>query len=424
MVISSLNKYNAGVKENKIGSNEYMRKLQKKVKDLSLKEGTGLNINKDNMVGTVTINPKLLEKMQNNPKAEMEYTQMLRGIQRAESIVGSYYNSIGNVVERTSHWYMDENGNLVSYGHVRIENKLDKELRKQADENAKKFIEKNQERNGVSYESTISDSVSAGLKFIQGMEKQFGGTKFFVGTVSYGQTYGNSTDTNFVVNPNFLGKLGTDEVARKQFEEDVKFLHNFSKNFREQQLAQGREIINQGWFCDENGNWGGWCVSKPTNKGSVLQDMSDNAEKIRKEKMEERKRLEEKLKEHFGERFKGFQLKWEEEIMQEETEKVETLEEETEIESESIGGKVGVNVGKTARKIEAAKTKIQLRAVIAEISGDMQEVKAGIEKGWCDESEMEKVNQLMAMAQNKMGQVEDREATPEEENMFALASLM
>ena len=30
----------------------------------------------------------------------------------------------------------------------------------------------------------------------------------------------------------------------------------------------------------------------------------------------------------------------------------------------------------------------------------------------------------MAQAQNRMGQVEDREATPEEENMFAMASLM
>lgn len=474
MVISSVNTYSAGVKGNKIGADNYIQKLQKQLKNLSLKVGTELNMKKDNIAGAVTINPKLLEKMQNNPNAEKKYTQMLQGIQRAESIVGSYYNSIGNVVERTSHWYMDENGNLVSFGHVRIENKLDKELRKQADENTKKFIEKtrekarnkaekilsekfldtssgeiylnemdmkpilqairvefadklvekNQERTGVIYKSTISDTVSAGLKFIQEIEKQFGGTKFFVGTVSYGQTYGNSTDTNFVINPNFLSKLGTDEATRKQFEEDVKFLNDFSQNFREQQLAQGREIINQGWFCDENGNWGGWCVSRPTKQSSVLQDMSDNAEKIRKEKMEERKIVEEKFKEHFGDCFKGFQVKWQEEVEQEETEKVEPQEENTEVESESIGGKVGVNVGKTARKIEAAKTKTQLRAVIAEISGDMQEVKAGIEKGWCDESEMEKVNQLMAMAQNKMGQVEDREATPEEENMFALASLM
>ena len=278
---------------------------------------------------------------------------------------------------------------------------------------------------GVCYEKTISDSVSAGLEFMQGMEKQLPGTKFFVGTVSYGQTYGNSSDVNFVVNPKFLGKLGTDEAAKKQFEEDVKFLNDFSRRFRERQLANGREIICQGWFCDENGNWGGWTISKPINQSSVLQDMTDYAEKIREEKLEERKKAEQELKEHFGDRFKGLSIKWlEEDTKSEGTTEAGAAEDTSEKESETVSGKVGVNVGKTARKIAAAKTTSQLRAVIAEIKNDMQEVKAGIEKGWCDESEMEKVNSLMAQAQNRMGQVEDREATPEEENMFALASLM
>lgn len=281
------------------------------------------------------------------------------------------------------------------------------------------------QKEGVSYEKTIPDSVSAGLEYIQGLEKQISGTKFFVGTVSYGQTYGNSSDVNFVVNPKFLGKLGTDEATKKQFEEDVKFLNDFSRRFREQQLANGREIISQGWFCDEDGNWGGWTVSRPIKQSTVLQDMTDNAEKIRQEKLEERKKAEAELKEYFGDRFKGFSVKWlEEDTKAEETAEAEDTETSSEEESETISGKVGVNVGKTARKIAAAKTTSQLRAVIAEIKGDMQEVKAGIEKGWCDESEMEKVNSLMAQAQNRMGQVEDREATPEEENMFAMASLM
>ena len=184
-------------------------------------------------------------------------------------------------------------------------------------------------------------------------------------------------------------------------------------------------MISQGWFCDENGNWGGWTISRPTKQSSVLQDMTDNAEKIRQEKLKERKKAETELKEHFGDRFKGFSVKWlEEETKAEEMAETEDTETSSEEESETISGKVGVNVGKTARKIAAAKTTSQLRAVIAEIKGDMQEVKAGIEKGWCDESEMEKVNSLMAQAQNRMGQVEDREATPEEENMFAMASLM
>ena len=146
------------------------------------------------------------------------------------------------------------------------------------------------QKEGVSYEKTIPDSVSAGLEYIQGLEKQISGIKFFVGTVSYGQTYGNSSDVNFVVNPKFLGKLGTDEATKKQFEEDVKFLNDFSRRFREQQLANGREIISQGWFCDEDGNWGGWTISRPTKQSSVLQDMTDNAEKIRQEKLEERKK--------------------------------------------------------------------------------------------------------------------------------------
>ena len=277
---------------------------------------------------------------------------------------------------------------------------------------------------GVHYEKTISDSVSAGLAFIQGIEKQLSGTKFFVGTVSYGQTYGNSTDINFVVNPKFLSKLENDEGTRKQFEEDVKFLNDFARRFREQQLSQGREIISQGWFCDENGNWGGWTISRPVNQSSVLQDMTDYAKKIQQEKLEERKEAEKELKEHFGDRFKGLNIKW----LEEDTKSEETIDTEednpTEKESETVSGKVGVNVGKTARKIAAAKTKDQLMAVMNEIKGDMQEVKDGIEKGWCDEAEMDKVKMLMSMAQNRMGQVEDRETTPQEENMFALASLM
>ena len=280
-------------------------------------------------------------------------------------------------------------------------------------------------KEGVSYEKTIPDSISIGFSFIQSIEKQFSNTKFFVGTVSYGQTYGNSSDTNFVINPHYLERLGTDEDARKQFEKDVKYLYEFSQRFRTQQLSQGREIVSQGWFCDENGNWGGWSISKPVNTSHVLQDMTDHLEKIRQEKLEERKEVEQELKEYFGERFIGFYVKWlEEDVRNEEIAESDEVESDSDKESNTVSGSVGVNVGKTARKIAAAKTRDQLRMVISEIKNDMQEVKAGMEKGWCDESEMDKVNMLMSMAQNRMGEVEDREATPEEENLFAMASLM
>ena len=281
------------------------------------------------------------------------------------------------------------------------------------------------QREGVSYEKTISDSVSAGLEYIQSIEKQLNGIKFFVGTVSYGQTYANSSDINFVVNPNFLDKLGTEEATRKQFVEDVNYLNEFSKRFREQQLTQGREMISQGWFCDEDGNWGGWGISRPIKQSMVLQDMADNAEKIRQEKLEEYKLDEQELQKNFGDRFKGFRLKWiEEDLKLEEMKESEETKDSSSGESETVSNSIGVNVGKTARKIAAAKTINQLRAVMSEIESDMQDIKAGIEKGWCDETEMGKLESLMAMAQNRMGEVEDREATPEEESMFIMASLM
>ena len=69
------------------------------------------------------------------------------------------------------------------------------------------------QKEGVSYEKTIPDSVSAGLEYIQGLEKQISGTKFFVGTVSYGQTYGNSSDIIFVINPKFLSGANIADLA-------------------------------------------------------------------------------------------------------------------------------------------------------------------------------------------------------------------
>ena len=85
--------------------------------------------------------------------------------------------------------------------------------------------------------------------------------------------------------------------------------------------------------------------------------MADNAEKIRQEKLEERRLVEQELKEHFGDRFKSFGVKWtEEDILTEETAESEKSEDASGGESETVSNSIGVNVGKTARKIAAAKT--------------------------------------------------------------------
>lgn len=103
----------------------------------------------------------------------------------------------------------------------------------------------------------------------------------------------------------------------------------------------------------------------------------------------------------------------------------ETSEEVPET-SEREGGKVAVNVGKRMRQIAAAADRSQLQQVMELLKIDMADCKAGLEKGWCDESEIAKVESLIARVKEKMSQVPQ---TSDNENAggldaFAIASLM
>ena len=133
--------------EVKTESNQsYVKKLQGKVSYVNLEIGYGLNMKKDKKVGTITMNPELLEKMKNDPEAEKKYTQLIKDIERAEKTVNSYYNSLGGVVEHTSHWYIDENGNYTHFGYIKRDDKLNKKLRLEAKKNTEKWIEKSREK--------------------------------------------------------------------------------------------------------------------------------------------------------------------------------------------------------------------------------------------------------------------------------------
>ncbi len=94
--------------------------------------------------------------------------------------------------------------------------------------------------------------------------------------------------------------------------------------------------------------------------------------------------------------------------------------------SEKQGGKVAVNEGKRRRQIAAAQSRGQVQQVLALLQKDLSDCKAGLEKGWCDESEIAKVEALIAMAKERMSQVpqESRENRQGGLDAFAMASLM
>ena len=88
-------------------------------------------------------------------------------------------------------------------------------------------------------------------------------------------------------------------------------------------------------------------------------------------------------------------------------------------------GKVGINVGKLARKLAAAKTRSQVRAVIAEIKQDLQECEAGEKQGMdVDTASVQAAKQLLGTAKQSLGKAEDREPTPQEDAAFVLAGMM
>lgn len=125
---------------------DYLRKLQKQVPYMTLEIGSSLSMKKDKRGGVLTVNPKLLERMQNDPKAEKEFTQRMKDIERAEKTVTAYYNSLGGCVERTSHWYMDENGKYYHFAYTVRDDRLNKKIREETKKNSEKFIEKTREK--------------------------------------------------------------------------------------------------------------------------------------------------------------------------------------------------------------------------------------------------------------------------------------
>jgi hypothetical protein len=129
---------------NKSSNEEYLKNLQKQVPYIKLQTGYGINTNNDGKVNVVDVNPKLLEKMQNDPKAAKEYTQRLKDVESCAKFFNNFFNSRGfDVVCR--HDYLDENGNYTNFTITVRKDELNEKLRKEAQENAEKQIEKTRE---------------------------------------------------------------------------------------------------------------------------------------------------------------------------------------------------------------------------------------------------------------------------------------
>lgn len=124
---------------------DYMSRLEKLAP--SVEFGIGNTHSSAKSGKTLTINPKLLEKMQDDPNKEKEMKELIRGVESATKLLDSVYRASGwTVVYR--HGYIDENGKYSSCAYVRndlMSNMSDK-LREERWENSEKLIEKSRKR--------------------------------------------------------------------------------------------------------------------------------------------------------------------------------------------------------------------------------------------------------------------------------------
>ncbi|MDE7251367.1 MAG: hypothetical protein K2O32_00280 [Acetatifactor sp.] len=126
---------------------EYADELAKLVPSVDFRVGNGCSSAKSGK--TLTINPKLPEKMQNDPEQAKETKELIRGVESAMNLIDSINKASGWTVVY-KHSYIDENGKYHSVGYYRNDfmlNMSDK-LREERKKNSEKLLEKTKEKVG------------------------------------------------------------------------------------------------------------------------------------------------------------------------------------------------------------------------------------------------------------------------------------
>ena len=124
---------------------DYMSELAKLAPSVECSVGNGFSSAKTGK--TLTINPKLLEKMQNDPEKEKEMKELIKGVESMTKLVDSIHNASGWKIV-FQHSYIDENGKYRQVALTRNEHgyKISEKFREERRKNAEKLIEKTKEK--------------------------------------------------------------------------------------------------------------------------------------------------------------------------------------------------------------------------------------------------------------------------------------
>lgn len=241
---------------------------------------------------------------------------------------------------------------------------------------------------------------------------------------------------NIQIAPNILIEMQNDPEKRLEYEALI------------YDCATGIEMLNHsgggshtkaaGFIINPDGSLGAWGISvsddgkQVRSKVSLDKSKKDTwAEKIRSKqvknrtaaKKENKIRIKNKNEQMKAEKKTTYQSK-DGSVVLELSQETQTAQANTT--TETHGGAVAFNEGKRARQLAAAKTPENVQTVMSILQTDLADCQAGLESGMCDENEVNKVKEMIAKAQQKLGEVsasgeEDNDA---DENAFAMSMLM
>ena len=124
---------------------EYANELAKLAPSVEFKVGNACSSARNGK--SLTVNPKLLEKIQNDPEKEKDMKDMIKGVESMSKLAESMAKASGWTIVY-QHSYIDENGKY----HCRMQGrndgmlKLSDKLREERKKNSEKLIEKTKEK--------------------------------------------------------------------------------------------------------------------------------------------------------------------------------------------------------------------------------------------------------------------------------------
>ena len=269
------------------------------------------------------------------------------------------------------------------------------------------------------------------------LKEQFPGMKFSVGTGLTGKSAANSGDNAdrwaFKVSEGFLEKAAGDPAYTQKLR-DIQKATAFAESFSK---ALGMKTTYCENFIDDEGNLhhASVLVKNDELNEELRAQAQENAEKLLSAVREKNAEAADRLASLMSEAQEKGVLILDEEDMKlfgEAAKALEATEGEAEdvggdeaIGSEKVSGCVAINAQKLARMLAAAKTRSQIRAIMAKIQSDLKECETGKAQGLdVDEASVSAAESLLSQAKSQMATADDREPTPEEEMAQAMASLM